>query len=106
MCGQTPLFLAASRGHRDVVKVLLGRDDTPLLWSACSRDVEVVKMLLERDDVNPNKPGDNGETPLWWAAHNGHWRVGRTPLQQAIRNVYEYSVVNPSKPGEPSETLA
>jgi len=32
-------------------------------------------MLLGRDDVNPDSPNDDGETPLWWAAKNGHEEV-------------------------------
>jgi len=32
----------------------------------------VVKILLERGDVNPNKPGNLGNTALSWGAQNGH----------------------------------
>ena len=93
--------------------------------------VEIVKLLLERDDVNPDKPSRYGETPLWWAAHNGHGEVaeillkrdgvdphrqhryGETPLQQAARNGHEevvkillgQGVVSPGKPDERGETL-
>jgi len=35
----------------------------------------VVKILLEREEVLPDKPDNNGQTPLWYAAQDGHERV-------------------------------
>ena len=43
--GETPLFIAAIKGHEGVVK-----------------------MLLECDDVNPNTTENSGDTPLFRAA--------------------------------------
>ena len=31
-----------------------------------------MKILLERDDVDPDKPNNWGQTPLWQAAQGGH----------------------------------
>jgi ankyrin repeat protein len=68
----------------------------------------VVKLLLDKDGVDPDSKGGNGETPLWWAAANGHDAVvklllnkegvdpnskdtfdGRTPLWRAAANGHE-----------------
>ena len=63
-----------------------------------------MKILLERDGVNPDKPDEEGQTPLGCAASNGHEGVvklllgrddvnpdrpdkhGRTPLWWATKN--------------------
>jgi len=31
-----------------------------------------VKQLLRRKDVNPDSSSKSGQTPLFWAAENGH----------------------------------
>jgi len=81
----TALIWAARRGHEEVVKMLLGREDvnpdqadtaygrTPLSWAAKNGHSGIVKMLLQREEVNP----DHADTfcdraPLLWAAENGH----------------------------------
>ena len=57
--GLTPLFLAAHKGHANVVELLLGNKETdvnhgweggitPLLSAADSGHDEVVKMVLKR----------------------------------------------------------
>ena len=35
----------------------------------------VVKQFLDREDVNPDKPDNEGRTPLSWAASQGHEHV-------------------------------
>jgi len=55
----------------------------------------VVKTLRERDDVNPNKPGQYGQTPLCCAISNGVERVAKILFG---RNV------NPEKPDERGKT--
>jgi len=113
--GNTPLVWAASNGHEEVVKILLGRDDvnpdkpdsnsqTALLCAAQNGHEGVVKVLLERDDIDPDKPSKYGRTALFYSAHNGHEGVvkillkrgdvspnesdtrGQTPLLCAARN--------------------
>jgi len=41
---------------------LLGH--TPLVWASKKGHEEVVKMLLGREEVNPDKPDNGGRTPL------------------------------------------
>ena len=87
-------------------------------------------MLLKRSEVNPDKPRDDGRTPLWTAAYNGHAEVvkmllqrtevnpdklhidGRTPLWSAAYNghaevvkmLLERSEVSPDKLNKNSQT--
>ena len=83
--GMTALTWSAVKGHKEVIKILLEREDvdpdqadtkygrTPLSWAAEGGYEGVVKMLLERMDVNPNQADtDYGRTPLSWAAKSGH----------------------------------
>src|SRR5437899_3084061 len=53
------LFLAATNGHE-----------------------EVVRLLLCRNDVNPDSKDDRGRTPLWRASQNGHINVVRPLLER------------------------
>jgi len=117
--GMTALTWASFRGHEEVVKKLLEREDinpdqadtrccrTPLSWAAENGHEGVVKMLLQRDDVNPDRASKSGRTPLSWAASNGHEGVvkmllhrddvnpdrasksGRPPLSWAASNGHE-----------------
>ena len=41
----------------------------------------MVKLLLEREEVNPDKPGDNGRTPLSYAAEGKHEGVAKLLLE-------------------------
>jgi len=43
----------------------------------------VVNLLLGREDVDPNRPGEDGRTPLEWAIANGHEGVVK-PLQAGV----------------------
>ena len=93
--GDTALILAAERGHEEVVKMLLEREDvdpdqaggeygqTPFLWAAMNGHSGVVKMLLERGDVNPDHVGTQyGRTALSFAAENGHSGVVKMLLER------------------------
>ena len=93
--GMTALIWAAKKGHEEVVKILLEREDInldqadtkygrkPLSWAAENGHEGVIKMLLERQDVNPGQAdAEYGRTPLLWAAENGHEGVVKMLLQQ------------------------
>jgi len=107
-----PLLLAARKGHEEVVKILLGREEvdpdkpddigrTPLSYAAQEGHEGVVKTLLRLEGVAPHKPDMFGRTPLSHAAEHGRVSVleilleweevdsdkpdmfGRTPLSHA-----------------------
>jgi len=93
--GMTALTWASGRGHDEVVKKLLEREDvnpdqadteydrTPLSWAAGEGHDGVVKILLEREDVNPNQAdAEYGGTPLSWAAGEGHDGVVKILLER------------------------
>ncbi len=86
----TPLFMAASLGHLDIVKLLVSRGAeinatetdavyggaTPLHGAAGQGHLEVVRFLVSRKaDVNATFKG--GLTPLMLAAAQGHGEVER-----------------------------
>lgn len=45
------------------------------MWAALRGHGGVVKMLLAHEEVDPSNPDGLGQTPLWYAAKNGHERV-------------------------------
>ena len=56
---------------------------TALAWAAERGHEEVVKMLLEREDVNPNQVDTQYDrTPLSWAAHRGHGAIAEMLLER------------------------
>ena len=56
---------------------------TALTWAAGRGHEEVVKMLLEREDVNPNQADTQYDrTPLSWAAHRGHGAIAKMLLER------------------------
>eukprot|EP01083_Nonionella_stella_P186306 681702_1 len=44
-------------------------------------NIEILKLILEHPNVNVNKPSNNGEAPLYWAAFNGDSEVVRILLR-------------------------
>ena len=50
------------------------------IWESCEKekssdeDTEIVKILAPLTD-NPNDPAEDGDTPIYWAACNGHTEI-------------------------------
>jgi ankyrin repeat protein len=109
--GSTLVFIAAEKGHVDVIKTLVehGADVntsndnglTPVWIAAQNGHVNVFHSLIEHG-ANVNTPAENNVTPVWIAAQNGHVEVinvlvdhganintsddnGTTPLWKAAR---------------------
>lgn len=90
--GANALHGAASNGHLEVVRLLLGsgadknrdfRETTmkALLLAACNCHLEVVQFLL-KDGADKNRDfRETSMTALLLAACNGHWEVGRLLLK-------------------------
>ena len=89
--GRTALSWAAGRGHEGVVRLFL----SPLFVNPGSIGRQwgvpkVMGVLFGRKYVNLDRPDDYGQTPLWWAAKNGHDRV--------VKLLLEREDVNPNRP--------
>lgn len=79
--GYSLLFVAASKGHKDVVNMLLRAGalvdlsttygSTPLLRAARNNRIEVASILLAMG-ADINHANHYGSTSLMWAARNGH----------------------------------
>ena len=107
----TPLIMAAARGHKEVVQMLLhaGADidrgdrwgETPLTLAAFCHHYETVKLLLEAG-ADVNNADIFGKIPLWMARDSVEVEVaklllehgadpnkadkdGETPLHEAVR---------------------
>ena len=63
--GSTPIHMAATYGH-----------------------IEIVKFLASREKY-PNSPDANGMTPLKLAAQNQHWEIFKILLPIALQNESE-----------------
>ncbi|RDW84032.1 uncharacterized protein DSM5745_04358 [Aspergillus mulundensis] len=83
---ESPLWIAASKGHEKVVEVLVkvpginpnlaNNDKATPLWVAAAKGHEkVVKVLVDVPGINLNKPNKQGNTPLLIAAARGHNEV-------------------------------
>ncbi|PWY82524.1 ankyrin [Aspergillus eucalypticola CBS 122712] len=93
--GVTPLWAAADCGNTNTEGVDLnfpGSHGRTALWVAASKGhAEVVQILVSANQVNLNSKGHNGTTPLWAAVNNRHTEVcpdytGYTPLLKAAAN--------------------
>ena len=75
--GETPLMMAALKGHLDLARKLIDRGAkihkpgwAPAHYAATGPSVELLALLLERGaDINAQSP--NGSTPLMMAARFG-----------------------------------
>ena len=56
----------------------------------------IVKLLLEREGVNPDRPDQDGRTPISLAAGDGHERLVKLLLEQGH--------VNPDRPDNDHQT--
>jgi ankyrin repeat protein len=77
--GATALIYASSRGHEEIVKLLLARPeininhadkdvDTALTIALDKGHVEIVKLLLSRPEININHADNTGATALIYAS--------------------------------------
>ncbi|GIJ83065.1 hypothetical protein Asppvi_001582 [Aspergillus pseudoviridinutans] len=83
MRGVTPLWIAASNGHQEVVRVLLQSHQVdvnipsiagrpPIFWAAAEGHTGVVRLLLEAG-ANPRVTDTKGDSPYIMARKRGHW---------------------------------
>ena len=80
--GKSPLYIAAEKGHLLTVKALLKlgakvdlpdhRGRTPIYAAAESGQAHMVHLLVHFGGSNVNHYGNEGESPLFAAALNGH----------------------------------
>ncbi|KFY39666.1 hypothetical protein V495_05813 [Pseudogymnoascus sp. VKM F-4514 (FW-929)] len=116
--GRTPLSIAAEKGLKEIVELLLETGDvdpnskdnngyTPLWVAVQNKHEEIVELFLKRDDADPNSKDDSGYSLLWIAAEFGYKEImrlllkrgdinpnsrdtsGRTPLWLAVRKGHE-----------------
>jgi len=74
---ESPLMIAALKGHTDLVRKLIARDAdvnktgwTPLHYAATGGHLAIIELLLESNAyIDAESP--NGTTPLMMAAHYG-----------------------------------
>ncbi|GMH55633.1 hypothetical protein TL16_g01955 [Triparma laevis f. inornata] len=97
--GSTPILVAASKGHKEIAKLLLEKgadflredDDgtTPLFAAIKSGRLEIVKLLLKRvgaSEVNRVR-GEDGRTPLLLAIDSGENVIGGLLLKNEFIDV-------------------
>jgi ankyrin repeat protein len=76
-----PIKIAVSKGHEEIVRLLLqrddaaanttGRHDAPLNDATKKGRKDIVKLLLDWKDINVDATDKEGQIPLWWAYDRG-----------------------------------
>ncbi|KAL9411276.1 hypothetical protein AB3S75_044966 [Citrus x aurantiifolia] len=104
--GDSPLHLAAKKGHAAIVEFLIGfanrqstarqilemtneEQNTPLHEAVGLRSVDVAKILIEADPDVPYSANRNSETPLYMAAANGSVKIVAKILQKCPSPAHE-----------------
>ena len=93
--GNTPLSLAAMKGHFVIVKLLIGiekvgtdvKDNcsrTPLSFAAWYGSDTVAKAIIVDDSIDPDQKDHYGATPLSLAVRHGHIEVVKVLLATGI----------------------
>lgn len=116
---ESPLMMAALRGHTDLVRKLIARDAhvnkpgwTPLHYAATRGHLEIMALLLEHHAfIDAQSP--NGTTPLMMAAHYGTPEAVKLLLEAgadtAMRNELGMTAIdfaNRAKRAEVAGTIA
>ncbi|KAJ5685122.1 hypothetical protein N7536_007741 [Penicillium majusculum] len=88
--GETALSWAATKGHEDVVRLLLDQDGvdsesrdcrgrTPLFYAAENGHQAIVKILLSKEATNSGSADNSGRTPLFFAGDCARGEVANLP---------------------------
>ncbi|KAE8417856.1 ankyrin repeat-containing domain protein [Aspergillus pseudocaelatus] len=92
--GMTPLHVACKHGYLTFVESILAREDvninaldaacqTPLCYAIDSNSDGVIQLLLENKSTDHSQPDNNqGKTPLYVAAKNGHSKLAVMLMQR------------------------
>jgi uncharacterized protein len=100
--GTTPLYVAASKGHKEMVELLLANKadananadhETPLSAAAQGGFSEVVGVLLSAG-ATVDDTGHSLYTPLLWACQNGHAPIVSLLLQAGANKHFQHLVSN------------
>ena len=96
--GRTALSWAAGSGHEGVVKLLLGGQfaDSGSIGRWWRDTWRAMTLIIVGKYVNPSSLDNRGQSPLSWAARNGHGGVVKLLLEQKD--------VSPDKPDNYGQT--
>lgn len=92
--GQSPLYLAASKGYHHIMVLLLDKgasvndaalDGTTALYVACENNHELVLKLLLKHKARFDLPALNGLHPIHIAARKGHYEIVDVLLKQKVK---------------------
>lgn len=92
--GQSPLYVAATKGYHQIMTLLLDRgasvndaalDGTTALYVACENNRELVVKLLIKHNARLDLPALNGLHPLHIAAKKGHYELVDLLLKQKVK---------------------